>query len=343
MTILASEAASIAEGSAAQSAATTIGKSAKKRQSRPAASARKQMSRQHLSRVAPKSQPAGRRATSSKSVSVGKSHYKSYKGSGGRSDTSLKLKGPKALTAGGSGKTSTLIVEWAIGALIIFWALMDGTKKTKSFQSQAHSFFWRFFGWTFVFFVLALLMRGKNTGKFAVLFGALLDVTMIISAIINGSLGTLENLFSGAGSAAPGGSPGTPGAQAPGGNPPSSNPSNPLNPNAPQSQPQSPSNPQGIPSPLGDPLGFLKHLVTNPPGILKLFDPFTLFHGLFWWGIMKEGMWALLSGLIVLAILFVLVVKRDQNGNSPVVSAIATVGQSLADAISLAVNGPKSS
>jgi hypothetical protein len=113
----------------------------------------------------------------SRSVSLGKSHVKTHSGPRSKS-TDLKLKPPAGLTGGG-GKVSTLMIEWILGLLLIFWAMFSGNKQQIG-KGQAHNFFWQFFAWNFIFFVLALLMRGKNTGKAAVMIGALLVLSLVL-------------------------------------------------------------------------------------------------------------------------------------------------------------------
>lgn len=111
------------------------------------------------------------------------------------------LKAPNWLT-GGSPKVSSLMVEWLIGVVLIGWTVLDGRK---SYQTTVHNFFWRFFSWSMVFFVLALLMRGKSSGKVAVMFGALLDVVLVVSSANNGSLTRLADVFEGKSFAGSGG------------------------------------------------------------------------------------------------------------------------------------------
>jgi hypothetical protein len=71
------------------------------------------------------------------------------------------------------------MIEWILGLLLIFWAMFSGNKQQIG-KGQAHNFFWQFFAWNFIFFVLALLMRGKNTGKAAVMIGALLVLSLVL-------------------------------------------------------------------------------------------------------------------------------------------------------------------
>jgi hypothetical protein len=189
MTMLAGEAAAAAESSAGASAATSIGKGAKSARASKGAPGPKP-----ARRTSPGT-PTQRRATVSKSVNVGKSSYSSYQGSQGRRHTSVHLKAPTWM-AGGGGKVSTLMVEWLIGVAFIIWAAFDGKK---SYQGTVQNFFWRFFSWSMVFFVLALVMRGKNSGRVAVLFGALLDVAIVIYAAASGSISALDSLFKGQG------------------------------------------------------------------------------------------------------------------------------------------------
>lgn len=146
-----------------------------------------------------KSNAERKSGSTSRSVTLGKSHLSSYQGSGGRRDTNVRLKAPNikppSFLTGGGGKTGTLIVEWLIGVILIVWGAFDGTKKKGGFQAIAHDFFWRFFGWCFIFFVLALLMRGKNTGRVAVMFGGLLDLVLVITVANTGSFTALTNML----------------------------------------------------------------------------------------------------------------------------------------------------
>lgn len=107
---------------------------------------------------------------------------------------------PKLATAKGAApKTSTLIVEWLVAVLVIFWGVLDGQTDYVSAMSKA---LWRVTALSGVFFVLALVMRGKNTGRVAIAFGAIIDLAVIFEAAKNGSIKGLAGVFEGTGTGA---------------------------------------------------------------------------------------------------------------------------------------------
>jgi hypothetical protein len=138
------------------------------------------------------------RSVPSRSVSVrsGRSGVSTYRGSNGRSDTSIRF--PQLAKPGGGKepKTTALIVEWLLACILIIWAVFDGTK---NYLDSMHDAMWRLLATSAFFFVLALMMRGKNTAKFAVGFGLIIDLALILNLGERGTFKALAGGFSGQG------------------------------------------------------------------------------------------------------------------------------------------------
>ncbi len=100
---------------------------------------------------------------------------------------------PKLSTGKGSGpKVSTLIVEWLIAMLLIFWSVLSGQK---GYLEGMQNALWRMTALSGVFFVLALTMRGKNTARVAVAFGLLIDLAMLLQTAKDNELKMLADIF----------------------------------------------------------------------------------------------------------------------------------------------------
>lgn len=117
--------------------------------------------------------------------------------SGGKTSRKKGIAGgkfPKLSSAkAGSPQVSTLIAEWLIAVVLIMWGVLSGNK---SYVEGMQNALWRMTALSGVFFVLALVMRGKNTGRVAIAFGALIDLALILQAVNRDEIKSLANVFS---------------------------------------------------------------------------------------------------------------------------------------------------
>lgn len=189
MTVMAAEPA--VEAAAGESAATTIGKSAA-RKGKPRTIQGERGPRGRTGKVATTARQPRERHLSSTINNRGrrKVQYQGKKSSG-----NLTL--PKLGKAKGKApQVSTLIAEWLIAVIVILWGIFSGNK---SYEETIANAMWRLTALSGVFFVLALVMRGKNTGRVAVAMGALIDLALILEATNHGEVKKLAGVFAGKG------------------------------------------------------------------------------------------------------------------------------------------------
>jgi hypothetical protein len=138
-----------------------------------------------------------KRASTSRSVRVGRNvGYSSYSGINGREETSIRFPNLAKPGGGHASKTTTLMAEWVLAIILIIWSVFDGAK---GYMDAMHDALWRLMAVSGVFFVMALLMRGKNTGKVAVAFGAIIDLALLLNLGKNGVFSSLSGVLSGKG------------------------------------------------------------------------------------------------------------------------------------------------
>jgi hypothetical protein len=117
--------------------------------------------------------------------------------SGYAAGRSSRKSGPSLSMGKGGGKTGTLVAELMIGLFIIWVSVFTATDK--QYSDRMGSALWRSTALCGVFFVLALLARGPQTGKVAVTFGALVDLGIVFQATKENSFKAISDVMTGKG------------------------------------------------------------------------------------------------------------------------------------------------
>lgn len=101
--------------------------------------------------------------------------------------------------------SGVLFAEYLAGALLIMLGIFVGDD---SYSTKMGRALLRLSALTAVFFVLALVASGENSGKFAAAFGGLIDVAILFDATKSGTIKNVGSVFSGNSATAGGGGTG---------------------------------------------------------------------------------------------------------------------------------------